>query len=170
MRTTRLIALIASVAVATTVGCGGDDDAGKGTTSATSAPATTAATTTATPTPKGARNDPAPGRAVQAYFNALSRREAGRACTYMGASMKRAAVRFAKTSLKDRAVTTCAAALETILKPSSAADLRKIRDVEIISSTVEGIAGTVKIRRASRDALLTKTGDRWLITGGIFDG
>lgn len=165
-------ALLVTAAVATTAGCGGDDDKpDEARTASTSAQATTATSaSTRPPATQGAKNDPAPGRVVQDYFNALSERDGDAACEHMGDKMKSAALRYVKTNLKQRSIKTCAAAVEKIVSPNTTADLRRIRNVEILSSRVEGISATVKVKRASRDALLTKIGGRWLITGGIFDG
>jgi hypothetical protein len=88
----------------------------------------------------------------------------------MDATMQRAAVRFATVTMKKRGIQTCADALREVIKPAGPAELKKIRDVDIISSTVKGASGTVKVKSASRDALLEKTGGRWLISGGIFTG
>jgi hypothetical protein len=168
MPISRLTALLVAASVAAFAGCGGDEDEpGKAASTPDAPPATVTATTGAqgtTTTPKGGRADPAPGRAVQAYFNALSRRDMDAACALMNPAMQRAAVR----SVKGSSVKTCVQALTAIVKPSSAADLRAIRNVKILSSTVSGNTATVKVQRAVRDAVLTKSGERWIISGGIF--
>jgi hypothetical protein len=179
MRTSKLTALLALAALATTAGCGSDkkktDKADAATTSAQTTTATTASTTpskssTASTTPAatdGGASDAEPGRVVQEYFNALSKRDSTGACVYMGDEMKRAAVNFVRSALKTTSV-TCADAIDKILKPQKPAALAKARNLEILSSKVKGNFATVKVKGALRNALLTKRGGRWLITGGIF--
>lgn len=174
MRAPRLITLLVTSAFATIAGCGGaDEQAGKPRTSAqpqtaTSAGTATGTTSAATRTVRHGHSDPAPGRAVQVYFEALSRRDGDTACRYIGEGMKRAALRYVDRVLKDSSIKTCGAAHEKVIGRATPAGLRKIRNVEILSSTVEGSFATVKVKGAGRDAQLTKIGGRWLITGGIF--
>lgn len=106
---------------------------------------------------------------MQAFFNAVSKRDGKTACTYMDEGMQRASVTFSAKNTKGT-IKTCADAMVELVRQASASDLRKLVDVEITSSTSAGISATVTVKRATRDALLTKTGGRWLITGGIFDG
>ncbi|MDX6690857.1 MAG: hypothetical protein QOG15_2314 [Solirubrobacteraceae bacterium] len=180
MPTRRLAALLVLVAVATTAGCGGKDKkADKTGTSTTSAQATTATSPstatgpTSTTTTPGAGADggtpvSAPGRTVQQYFNALSKRDMSTACTYMGDAMKTAATNYAKSALKKPAVSTCEVALQEILKPQKDATLAKLRDLQVLKTSTHGNAAAVRVKGAVRNALLTKIAGRWLITGGIF--
>lgn len=172
MRSSRLTGLILVAAAATTAGCGGDDGpSSTGTSTATNTQETTStgATTTATTASKEGTDDPAPGRTVQAFYNKMSQRDGDGACTYLNEDQRQVAIRVVRkrfTAARD--VKTCGDALQASVAPVSDAQLRILRDVKILRSTVAGGLATVGVRRAPSDILLTRHGGRWLISAGIF--
>jgi hypothetical protein len=168
MRSSRLAGLALAAAVAMTAGCGGDDKKADTTT----ASATTATESSTTPTQtqttpsENTKNDPSAGRVVQAFYNAMAQRDGNKACTYLNQDLKQTAVGVVRRS--NRTVKSCGPALTASVSRNTAAQLRTLRNVKILSSTAEGALATVKMKSAPRDVLLTRDGGHWLISSGVF--
>jgi len=162
--------LVAALAIAA---CGGDDDSKKARTTTATAPAATA-TVPNTPAPttttsKDAKRDPAAGRVVRAFFNEMSERDGATACGYLNRALQQTAIQLIRKLPGNGSIRRCGAALTMSVSRHTAAQLRTIRDVTILSSTAEGALATVKVRRSVRDVLLTKSGNRWVISSGVFN-
>ena len=168
MRATALVVLLATALLA--AGCGGDDksDGAARTTTAPAAPGAPSPQFALDSAPKRSVGAPTPQEAVVGYLNALSVRNGVRACRLLSTVAQRQAILLAAQLGKDK-ITSCPKAIVTLLKLAPDRNLRRLRNVRIVKSQIKGDRATIRPKDAVRDAQLRKFGDRWYISGGVFN-
>jgi hypothetical protein len=107
--------------------------------------------------------------AVKTYFSALADADGARACSQLSPAEQRLVLDQVQTRAPKVGAKTCADAVTAIGEQLPEAGQEKLRNAEFSDVSIDGASATVTIKGATSDAKLTKSGDRWLISGGLFE-
>jgi hypothetical protein len=107
--------------------------------------------------------------AVKTYFSALADADGARACSQLTPAEQRLVLDQVQTRAPKVGAKTCADAVTAIGEQLPEAGKEKLRGAEFSDVSIDGDSATVTIKGATSDAKLTKSGDRWLISGGLFE-
>jgi hypothetical protein len=106
---------------------------------------------------------------VKTYFSALADADGARACSQLDSAEQRLILDQVQTRAPKVGAKTCADALTALGEQLPEAAKDKLRTAELSDVSIDGDAATVTIKGATSDAKLTKSGGRWLISGGLFE-
>jgi hypothetical protein len=106
---------------------------------------------------------------VKTYFSALAEADGPRACSQLNDAEQHLVLEQVQTRAPKVGAKTCADAVTAIGEQLPDSGKQALRNAQFEEVSINGDSATVKIKGATSDATLTKSGDRWLISGGLFE-
>ena len=106
-----------------------------------------------------------PAAAAKTYLTGVGNGDGKAACSALAPQLQQQALASAKASGLN--ATSCPALFAQVRAHLSAAQRRRFTDAKITKVSQSGNTATVAIAGASSSPTLTKTGGKWLITGGV---
>jgi hypothetical protein len=106
-----------------------------------------------------------PSATIKTYLNAVGSGNGQAACDTLSPKLQQQAVQSAKaTGIK---ADTCAQLFSQVKSHLTADQRKKFTNAKVIKVKETGNTATVSVEGASSSPELTKTGGKWLITGGV---
>jgi hypothetical protein len=113
-------------------------------------------------------NAGSPSAAIKTYLTALANGDGARACGVLTTSMQNRALNLARS--QGIKASSCSSLFSQVKGQTTAAQRRTLLNAKIASVKVNGNTATVTLKGGTQAATLTKTGGKWLISGGITSG
>lgn len=109
-----------------------------------------------------------PSTAVKSYLTALATGDGARACGVLTTTMQNRALSLARS--QGIKASSCPALFSQLKGQTTAAQRRTLMNAKVGSVRVSGNTATVTLKGGTQPATLTKSGGKWLISGGITSG
>ena len=114
-------------------------------------------------------DDAGPEDVVRTYLEAVADGDGERACDQLTDDVQRQAVDFLSAQLPQLEASSCADGLGQLAEDLGEEEKDGLRDPGEASAEIDGDTAIVRFEQGTTDAELTKEGDSWLISGGLFE-
>lgn len=116
----------------------------------------------------GESDEDAVRETLRTYLGAVAEGDGDKACDLLTGEAKRQALDAFATDLPELAPTSCGDGLTKLAESLGEDEKQLLRDPGEIEVDVTGETATATLEAATQEAELTKSGDTWLISGGLF--
>ncbi len=106
-----------------------------------------------------------PTQTVKTYLDAVANGNGGAACAVLTPSLQTRVVKLAKN--QGTKVSSCSALFGMVKAHLTPAERNKFLDAKISTGSETGSTARVRVSGATDEPVLTKTGGRWYISGGV---
>jgi hypothetical protein len=114
-------------------------------------------------------SDDDPEDVVRTYLEAVADGDGEKACDQLTGEAKRQAVDFLSSQAPEFGATSCEDGLDQLSENLGEDEKDILREPGEATVEIDGDSATVTFEEATTPAELTKSGDDWLISGGLFE-